>query len=190
MSQDNNIVEIVSGCKNGDKKSQEKLYKMFYGKMMVICLRYADNPDEAKDVLQEGFIKVFNSLANFDFHGSFEGWIKRIMVNTAIDNFRKNKSAVKLFDNNVQLENLERQEEDEQENTISNKIKTADILEAIHKLSPAYKTVFNLYAIDGFSHQQIADELNISIGTSKSNYSKAKQNLKKMLQLKLVSDES
>ncbi len=157
---------------------------------MVVCLRYTDNTDEAKDILQEGFIKVFNSLPKFDFEGSFEGWIRRIMVNTAIDNFRKNKTAVKMFDNNVALENLDTVQDDSDENIISNKIKASDILEAVQKLSPAYKTVFNLYAIDGFSHQQIADELNISIGTSKSNYSKAKQNLKKILQPKLINDES
>ncbi|HET6243135.1 MAG: sigma-70 family RNA polymerase sigma factor [Bacteroidetes bacterium] len=190
MSQDKNIIEIVSGCKNGDKKCQEMLYKMYYGKMMVICLRYTNDSDEAKDILQEGFIKVFNSLSKFDFIGSFEGWLRRIMVNTAIDNFRKNKSAIKLFDTNIQLENIDFVEEDPEENLISKKIKTADLLEAIQRLSPAYKTVFNLYAVDGYSHQQIANELNISIGTSKSNYSKAKQNLKKILQLKLVNNES
>ncbi|MDQ3192651.1 MAG: sigma-70 family RNA polymerase sigma factor [Bacteroidota bacterium] len=190
MSQDKNIVDIVSGCKKGDKKCQEKLYKIFYGKMMVVCSRYTDNTDEAKDILQEGFIKVFNSLHKFDFEGSFEGWVRRIMVNTAIDNFRKNKKVVTLFDNNIPIENLDYPEDNSSETLISNKIKAADVLEAISKLSPAYKTVFNLYAIDGFSHQQISDELNISVGTSKSNYSKAKQNLKKILQLKLVKDES
>ena len=191
MSKDKNIVEMVSGCVKGDRKSQESLYKMYYGKMMGICMRYADNSDEAKDILQEGFIKVFNSLSKFDFEGSFEGWIKKIMVNTAIDSFRKNKKTIKIFDKNVELENLDQTQEDDYENPVSNDIKTAELLEAIQKLTPAYKTVFNLYVIDGYSHQQIANELNISVGTSKSNYSKAKQNLQKFLQnKKLITNES
>ena len=191
MSKDKNIVEMVSGCVKGDRKSQESLYKMYYGKMMGICMRYADNSDEAKDILQEGFIKVFNSLSKFDFEGSFEGWIKKIMVNTAIDSFRKNKKTIKIFDKNVALENLDQRQEDDYDNSVSNNIKTAELLEAIQKLTPAYKTVFNLYVIDGYSHQQIADALNISVGTSKSNYSKAKQNLQKFLQnKKLIINES
>lgn len=191
MSKDKNIVEMVSGCVKGDRKSQESLYKMYYGKMMGICMRYADNSDEAKDILQEGFIKVFNSLSKFDFEGSFEGWIKKIMVNTAIDSFRKNKKTIKIFDKNVELENLDQTKEDDYDNSVSNNIKTAELLEAIQKLTPAYKTVFNLYVIDGYSHQQIANELNISVGTSKSNYSKAKQNLQKFLQnKKLITNES
>ena len=182
---------MVSGCVKGDRKSQESLYKMYYGKMMGICMRYADNSDEAKDILQEGFIKVFNSLSKFDFEGSFEGWIKKIMVNTAIDSFRKNKKNIKIFDKNVELENLDQTQEDDYDNPNSNNIKTAELLEAIQKLTPAYKTVFNLYVIDGYSHQQIANKLNISVGTSKSNYSKAKQNLQKFLQnKKLITNES
>jgi RNA polymerase sigma-70 factor, ECF subfamily len=187
--EEKNIPEIILGCKNGDRKSQEGLYKMYYGKMMGVCLRYTNDPDEAKDVLQDGFIKVFSNITKFDNNGSFEGWVRRIIVNTAIDNFRKSKNPSSLMDHYAQIENLDRPDDGEEEkDSIYFNIKPEDILAAVQKLSPAYRTVFNLYAIDGFSHQQIAEELKISIGTSKSNYAKAKQNLKKLLQSKLVTE--
>ena len=177
--------ELIEGCINGDRKCQQGIYQMLYGKMMSLCLRYTNDSDEAKDVLQDGFIKVFNNLRKFDFNGSFEGWVRRIIVNTAIDYYRKNKNLYALLDSNSSVEDISPMEEGDAEDSIYSNIKTSDIITAVQQLSPAYRTVFNLYVMEGYSHQQIADELNISIGTSKSNFSKAKQNLQKILKNKI-----
>lgn len=187
MGPGTDIENIVKGCVKGDKKCQEALHKAFYGKMMVICLRYTSDRDEAKDIVQEGFIKVFNSLPKFDFTGSFDTWMRRIFVNTAIDYYRKNKTLLNIIDSNVEVDNLEEFGEEPGSNFIELKnLQKSDILEAVQKLTPVYRTVFNMYAMDGFNHQQIATELNISLGTSKSNYAKAKNNLQKLLMKKLI----
>lgn len=148
--------------------------------MFAVCCRYAKNADEAKDLLQEGFIRVFEKLKEYNGKGSFEGWIRRIMVNNAIDHFRKQKQVfTSIDDGTIQLKD-ESEEENDDENLFK-QFKASDIVDAIQKLTPAYKAVFNLYVVEGFSHQDIAAELNISIGSSKSNLAKAKMNLRKEL---------
>lgn len=173
---------VVKGCVKGDRTSQKILYERYYSKMMVVCYRYAKDGDEAKDLLQDGFLKIFKSLHKYNFNGSLEGWMRRLMINSAIDHYRKFKNIFSLSENHV---NHLVEEEDTSENDIYEGFDSKIIMEAVQNLSPAYRTVFNLYAIEGFSHKEIAEKLNISIGTSKSNFSKARMNLKKQLESKL-----
>ena len=175
------LKEIVNGCLNDDRRSQEALFKMFYGKMLAVCSRYISDPDTAQEVLQEGFIKVFDKLEVFDFKGSFEGWVRRIIVNTAIDSIRKSKRApiLKEKDTDFKVDSTDHIEESE---TIElTELKASIAMKAIEKLSPGYRTVFNLFVIEEYSHKEIAEILSISEGTSKSNLSKAKLNLKRIL---------
>ncbi len=171
--------DIVKKCVKGDRKSQQKLYEIFYSKMMGVCYRYTNNAEDAKDILQDGFVKVYNNLKKYNFKGSLEGWIRRIMVNTAIDHYRKHKDVF-LVDDDYILENSKVEKAD----TIYSQFGESVIMNAIQSLSPAYKTVFNLSVIEGYQHKEIAEKLNISEGTSKSNLAKAKKNLKKILQAK------
>ncbi len=172
--------KILEGCQNGKQEYQEKLYQLFYGKMMVISLRYAKDSEEAKDILQEGFIKIFGSIKNFKAEGSLEGWVKRIMVNTAINFYHKNKkSNTTPFEDN-DLENNLVNDEDLEDDALNN-LSYENILVFIRKLPPAYQTVFNLYVIEQYSHKEIANLLNINEGTSKSNLAKGRAKLQKML---------
>ena len=171
--------ELVSGCAKGDRKSQQKIFESFYGKMLVVCLRYSKNTDEAKDILQEGFIKVFANIGKFDGKGSLEGWIRRVIVNTAIDTVRKNKHN--LFDDFESQKNKLSESIEEEAFTDEFEFSANDVLNALHQISPAYRTVFNLYILEGYTHKEIAEKLEISEGTSKSNLAKAKMNIKKLL---------
>jgi len=177
------LEEIVRGCKRQHRLSQQKVYEMYYGKMLPLCRRYAKNSDEAKDILQNGFIKVFEKIDKYDFNGSFGGWVRRLIVNTAIDHYRKHKKEF-LIDDNSRIEDSDKWYEEETTSKYEG-ISSEDIKYAIDKLSPAYKMVFNLYILEGYSHQEIADELGVSLGTSKSNLAKAKANVKKILVKKL-----
>ena len=172
--------EIIKGCIKQDRACQKALYEMLYGKMMGVCMRYAKSRDEAKDMVQDGFMKVFNSIKSFGHNGSFEGWVRRIMVNTAIDHLRKNKHEYLIVSTVRANEAAEKIEEEDTEDMLAN-INREDILKAVQLLTPAYRTVFNLYVIEGFSHKQIAEMLEISEGTSKSNLAKARFNLRKNL---------
>lgn len=169
---------IIKQCIKEDRKAQKELYKLYYSKMMNVCYRYAKNSDDAQDLLQDGFVKVFSHLKSYDFKGSFEGWIRKIMVNTAIDFYRKNKGIYFVEDdNNFILETVRIESAD----SIYSNFGVDEIMHSIQQLSPVYKTVFNMYVIDGYSHKEISEQLNISEGTSKSNLSKAKQNLQEIL---------
>lgn len=181
--------ELLDGCIEGNRKCQEAIYSALYGKMMGVCLRYTRDADEAKDILQEGFIKVFTKIEKFNREGSFEGWVRRIVVNTAIDELRKKKNTLTIneSESNVLLNYSNEVEEDEEDDSIYGQIKPEYIIEAMQELSPAYQTVFNLYVMENYSHQEIAEVLEISVGTSKSNLSKAKQNLKKILEKNYLS---
>jgi RNA polymerase sigma-70 factor (ECF subfamily) len=173
--------DIVRKCVKGDRKAQQELYKHFYSKMMGVCYRYSNNTEDAKDLLQDGFVKVFNNLKKYNFNGSLEGWIRRIMVNTAIDHFRKNKNVFLVNDDEGYI--LENSKV-ESANTIYSQFGVSDIMEAIQSLTPAYKAVFNLNVIEGYPHKDIAKKLNISEGTSKSNLAKAKMKLRTILEQK------
>jgi len=177
--------EEIDGCMRGERKYEQRLYEMFYGKMMAVCQRYTKNADQAKDILQDGFIKVFGSLDKFNKSGSFEGWIRRIMVNTAIDHFRRAKNSYLLLGEDRSIEDFADSDaediraEEEADDEFS--MKPADVINAMQKLTPAYRTVFNLYVFEEHTHKEIAELLGINVGTSKSNLAKAKNNLKKLL---------
>ncbi len=174
------VGRIVKSCLNGDRLSQKVLYEAFYGKMFAVCLRYTGDYYEAQDVLHDGFIKIYSKLESFKNMGSFEGWIRRIIVNNAIDYIKQRN---RLFLNHIEdkrLENIEDAYFKESELEKLNELKANQVMELIQKLSPAYRTVFNLYVIEEYSHKEIAEILNISIGTSKSNLAKAKIRLREI----------
>lgn len=154
---------------------QEELYRRFSPKMYAVCYRYANNADDAQDLLQEGFIKVFRNLHRFRAEGSFEGWIRRVFVNTSIEHYRR--KSVKL---NSVSEKEEATIEDSDISALEN-LAEKDVLRIIQELSPGYKTVFNLYVIEGYSHKEIGDMLSISEGTSKSQLARAKAILQKKI---------
>jgi len=168
----NHLDDIIQKCQEGNSSAQTALYHQFSAKMYGLCLRYAKDSAEAEDIMQEGFIRVFNKISQFEFKGSFEGWIKRIMVNTALEKFRKNDRLYPVEEMKI-FESVEYAEE-----TISS-ISANDLLRIIQELPPRYKMVFNLFAIEGYSHLEIAEMMNISEGTSKSNLSRARVILQK-----------
>lgn len=176
-----NETDIIKGCLRNDRASQKMLYETFYSKMLGVCLRYSKNNDEAQDILHEGFLKIFNSLKKFNATGSFEGWIRRIIVNTAIDHLRRNKQNYWIVSTVYANDKASAVAEEIDEDELSSHISQEEILKAVQQLSPAYRTVFNLYVIEEYTHKEIAELLDISEGTSKSNLSKAKFNLKKSL---------
>lgn len=178
------LFEIIQGCVKGDSKSQQFIYQKLYGKMLGTCMRYSKDREEARDILQDGFLKVFTNIKLYEGKGSFEGWVRKIIVNTALDYIRKNKQLIQYADSDYVDENAEEIKEEENNNDYAN-INTNEIMEAVQQLSTAYRTVFNMFVVDGFSHQQIAEQLGINIGTSKSNLSKAKMHLKKILDKRL-----
>ena len=174
------VEKLLTKCIEGDSRSQRLLYERFYGKMLAVCYRYARDHDEAQDIAHEGFIRVFDKLKSFKNTGSLEGWIRRIVVNNAIDYVRAKKKLV--FDNEDEtvLGNIYDEEYDLIDINLANKMKAELVTELIQKLSPAYKTVFSLYVLEDYTHKNIADALGISVGTSKSNLAKAKMKLKEL----------
>lgn len=171
-----NITEndLIQGCLEGKRRMQAELYARFSPRMYAVCLRYAGNSAEAEDILQEGFIKVYKKLDSFRSEGSFEGWIRRIFVNTAIEHFRRKRYLQPVTE--------------KEENTIEGKyfsildeLAEKDILALVQELSPGYRTVFNLYVVEGYTHKEIADMMGISEGTSKSQLSRAKVILQDMV---------
>jgi len=168
------LEDIIKGCISGKPDAQEALYKKYSGKLFGISLRYTKDYSSAEDVLQDAFIKVFSNISSYRGTGSFEGWIRRILINTALERFRKHFQLYPISEIN---------ESDSAFNydNVLNDISVKDLLALIQELPPAYRMVFNLYAIDGYSHKEIGDMLNISEGTSKSNLSRAR----KLLQVKV-----
>lgn len=172
-----------------ERRAQEELFKLYYGKMLGVCMRYATDRDSAEEVLQEGFIKIFDKLDAFDYKGSFEGWMRRIIANTAIDSIRRSKKDPFLTDKDEDFKMGAENPMVEQEEIELSELKAEIALEAINRLSPAYKSVFNLYVLEEYTHKEIAEILNISEGTSKSNLSKAKLNLQRILKEKFMNIE-
>lgn len=169
--------EIIDGCINEDRISQKILFDTYSKKMMGVCIRYASDVMEAEDILQEGFIKVFDNISSFNYKGSFEGWIRRIMVNTAINKFRSRKKDLVYKD---ELEYDYDYADDSYEEPL-NKMNHTELLKLIDKLPKGYRTVFNMYAIDGFSHKEIGKKLNIDESTSRTQYYKGKKRLIKLI---------
>ena len=172
-----NYSDIIKACLKLDQAAQKKFYQMFSDKMYGVCLRYVNDSDEAKDILQDGFIKVFANLHKYKFIGSLEGWIRRIVVNTALERFRDKNY---LF--SVNMESGYEAGEKEYDH-ITNEMSANDLLKLIQELSPQYRTVFNLYAIEGYSHKEISKKLSIKEGTSKSNLSRAREILKEKIKI-------
>ncbi|MEZ4799869.1 MAG: RNA polymerase sigma factor [Flavobacteriales bacterium] len=181
MGEEKQIQQLIDGCLRGDRRSQQAVYKLLYGKMKAVCLRYTKDTDQALDVLQEGFIKVFQNMDRYTGSGSFEGWVRRIMVNLSIDRFRKQKNEFLLLNDAIEADVWVDESEEEENEVDQYDFKPHHIIEAMQQLSPAYRTVFNLYVFENYTHQDIAEALSISVGTSKSNYAKAKRNMKKIL---------
>ena len=150
--------------------------------MLSVCLRYIKDRDSAQEVVQDGFIKVFDKLELFDFRGSIEGWMRRIFSNTAIDAIRKAKRSPILSDQDNDFKMPAENTMEERESLEELQVKYSVALDCINRLSPAYRTVFNLYVFEEYSHKEIAEILGISEGTSKSNLAKARMNVQKMLE--------
>lgn len=182
LSDNGKIRLLVKGCINGDRNCQQKFYQTFYGKMLAVSMRYSENREEAKDILHDGFIKVFANLKEFEFKGSLEGWVKRIVTNTAIDTVRKKKNFLVELDENRNYDIITDDYQENMEFEQFTKIRVETIMQLIQKLSPMYRTVFNMYVFDELTHKEISEQLNINIGTSKSNFAKARKNLIKLFE--------
>ena len=171
------LSKIVEKCKTYNKKAQRELYDIYSPVLFGICLRYSNSKTDAEDILQEGFIKIFTKINNFSDKGSFEGWMKRIVVNTAISHYHKNKKHNEVYDiDEIKETQVETYKFDDIEFT------REELFNTIERLPEGYKLIFNLYAIEGYKHKEIAKKLNISENTSKSQYSRAKNKIREMLE--------
>jgi RNA polymerase sigma factor (sigma-70 family) len=167
---------LIIECVNGNPRAQRLLFDKFARKMFSVCLRYAKNDEQAEDVLQDGFVKVFGKLKDFKSEGSLEGWIRRIMVNTALDQIRKNNKQ--LGDTNIDDVGYKIENND----FIVENMMADDLMKMVQAMPDGYKVVFNMFAIEGYSHSEIADTLGISENTSKSQYSRARAYLRERLE--------
>lgn len=168
--------ELIQACQKGDRKAQKQLYERLAAKMFGVCRRYIRNEADVEDTLLKGFFKVFSNIHRFEGKGSFEGWVRRIMVNESLMWIRKQKRSLHLY---VEVET---QHDLKTAETADQKIAADDILCLLDELPIGYRTVFNLFAIEGFSHKEIAEQLGVSINTSKSQLLKARKMLQKLLQ--------
>jgi RNA polymerase sigma-70 factor (ECF subfamily) len=171
------LQNIIRACGRQERWAQEKLYKQFSGLLFAICLRYTKNRMDAQDVLQEVFVKVYTHVGTYQFDGSFEGWMRRIAVNTSITFYRKSvKKAIEkdLGDGAAEIEEVGM--------NVLGEFEMNDMLHCIEQLPLGYRTVFNLYVIEGYKHKEIAEMLNVDINTSKSQLSRAKVQLQKELE--------
>jgi len=171
------LLQLLDGCLKNDRHSQKLLYQEYYNFAMSICLRYTSNQYEASEVLNDGFFKAFMNLSRYDRNRPFKAWLGKIIRNASIDYYRANlKTAL--------LEDLDKAEAVETENLIENKLSYEDLLAMVQTLPHSYRVVFNLYEIDGYTHEEIAEILGISTGTSRSNLCKAKHKLQEMINFK------
>jgi RNA polymerase sigma factor (sigma-70 family) len=166
--------KLILGCANKEPVAQEQLYRLFAGKMFALCLKYSKNKEEAEDNLQDGFIQIFDKITQFKNKGSFEGWMKRIIINTALQKYRDKNVLNVVYDFVDEEEVMVEVEEDD--------ISLDYLLKLIQELPNQYRLVFNLYVLDGYSHKEISKELKISEGTSKSNLSRARAILKEKIE--------
>lgn len=166
------LEEIIKGCIKAKTSSQEKLFKLFSEKFYGVCLYYTKNRFDAEDILHEGFIKIFENINKYKNIGSFEGWMRKIIVNTALEKFRKKQHLYSVDMDTIKDNDFFIDEK------LAINLSVNDLLKFIQELSPQYKMVFNLFAIEGYSHSEISKKLGISVGTSKSNLSRARGILK------------
>ncbi len=171
----NNLAELIDACSQGDRHSQKMLYQHFYSYAMSICLRYAADKEEAQEILNDGFLKVFTKLHAYDRAKPFQMWLRRIMINTCIDYYRKRKRALQHVE-------VDKAYQVKEEANVLDEISAQEILNLVQELPPSYRLVFNLYVIEGYKHEEIAEQLGIHVGTSKSNLAKARKHLKRMFQ--------
>jgi len=183
--------EVIRQCKKGDKKAQEYIYNKYSSVLFGICLRYLKSRTKADDVMQDAFVTIFTKIKQYKSKGSFEGWIKRITVNTALMQIRKDKKEIisEFFENIEQ----ERKEElgdlnvNDKKSVIENaRFSQTEIFETLKELPDGFQTVFNLYVIDELKHKEIAEELNISVGTSKSQLMRARKKFEELLYKKAI----
>ncbi len=174
MALDSNEELLLEGCRKRDRKAQEQLYRKYAGEMLRICLAYEPDRDEAKDILQNAFLKVFRNIEVYSGEGALKAWIRRIITNTAIDAYRKKQQTTTL-----RIDDLGEYAEPSQE--FSDPMVCQDLLKEVSKLPEGARIVFNLYAIEGYNHREIAEKLNISEGTSKSQLNRARKLLNEQL---------
>ncbi len=167
------LKKLIKQCANNDKKAQEEVYRLYSGKLFALCLKYSRNKTEAEDNLQDGFITIFNKIKQFKHKGSFEGWMKRIVINTALQTYRE-KNVLNLVHEEYISEEVVVELEEE--------VSLDYLLKIIQGLPNQYRLVFNLYVLDGYSHKEVGEKLGISEGTSKSNLSRARTILKKRIE--------
>ena len=170
------IEQLIYNCKRNDIKAQETLYRLYASKLFSVCLKYSRNYEEAQDNLQEGFLIIFEKIDQYSFKGSFDGWLKRIIVNYTLQQYRK-ENFLNIVDENFADDTADVNVEIDNEN-----LSVDYLLKIIQELPDKYRMVFNLFAVDGYSHQEIAEMLKISVGTSKSNLSRARLILKEKIE--------
>ncbi len=168
--------ELIKACKKGNRQAQELLYRRYSPKLYGVCLRYASDREEAKDFLQEGFIKIYKNLYKYKPTGSFSAWLYRLMINVALENIRRNQKRKNVTSLDILIHDPEIQE------TIFSNFGAKSIIQMVQKLPKGYRIVFNLYVIEGYSHKEIAEMLDITESTSKSQLSRAKATLRKLLE--------
>ena len=173
--------ELVKQCAKNDRKAQKEIYQLFAGKLFSICLKYSKNKQEAQDNFQDGFITIFDKIGQFKFKGSFEGWLKRVMVNTILLKYR-NRNVLNIVTEEIPDEVIVDIDDDE--------VSLDFLLNLIQELPDRYRMVFNLYVLDGFSHKEISKMLHIAEGTSKSNLARARAILKQKIELHQESQQS
>lgn len=176
---DSDLKKLIEQCKANNQKAFETLYKKYYRVLLGIALRYSRTTFEAEDILQDSFIKVFHSIRLYQNEGSFEGWLKRIVQNTAINHYRQNIK----FNLHLEISSDDNTLSDDGFNSVFESFNTKDIVLLLNKLPEGYRIIINLYCIDGYQHKEISEMLNISIGTSKSQLFKAKNYLKNLIEL-------
>jgi RNA polymerase sigma-70 factor (ECF subfamily) len=172
-------LDIIKRCKRGDRKAQESVYNLLAGKMFAICLRYSANYEDARDLLHDGFVTVFTKIGQFQHGGSFEGWVRRIFVNHAMERYRNGTKLLTVDgadENSLHFAAFEDEDVDEWG---AYRLTEAELLAMVDELPPQYKVVFNLYVMDGLSHRDIAEKLGISESASRSNFLRARGILQK-----------
>jgi len=172
------IKNIIKGCLACNRRDQELLYRRHAAKLYAVCLQYSGNDEEARDILQDGFIKIFENLIHYKHEGSFEGWMRRIVVNTALEKYRSKHNLHRVDD----IDLIPEPDADPETEDYAG-LEAVDLLDIIRGLPPKYRMVFNLFAIEGYSHKEISQMFNISEGTSKSNLSRARIILQKKVSL-------
>ncbi len=174
--------DLIQACINKERWAQKSLYESYYGNLMGVCLRYSNNREDALDILHDGFLKIFKHIEKYQAGTSLVAWMRRIMVNTAIDFYRKavrrrTEDLDKVYDQQIQ-----------DADAIS-QLSEQEVLEAVRSLTPSYRAVFNLYVIEGYPHKEIAEKLDITESTSRSNLVKARMKLKQIIKTKFIKHE-